>query len=61
MLWTRLIQFRQTSILLGQEFALDLYGDYEAKIKMLFKGQSPTTRHVSRIQKVVPDLLFVRA
>ena len=43
-----------------QEFALDLYGDYEAKIKMLLKGQSPTTRLVSRTQKVIPDLLSVR-
>ena len=60
MLWTRLIQFRQTSILLVKNLRWICLETMKQRSRFFLKGQSPTTRHVSRIQKVAPDLLSVR-
>ena len=41
-----------------QEALLYVFGDNEAVIKMIFKGRSPTMRHVSRTHRVALDWLF---
>ena len=41
-----------------QEALLYVFEDNEAVIKMIFKGRSPTMRHVSRTHRVAPDWLF---
>ena len=38
-----------------QEALLYIFEDNEAMIKMIFKGRSPTMRHVSRIHRVALD------
>ena len=43
-----------------QEAFLYLFEDTEAVIKMIFKGRSPTMRHVSRTHRVALDWLFDR-
>ena len=43
-----------------QEALLYVFEDNEAVIKMIFKGRSPTMRHVSRTHRVALDLLFDR-
>ena len=43
-----------------QEALLFVFEDNEAVIKMIIKGRSPTTRHVSRIHRVALDWLFDR-
>ena len=43
-----------------QEALLYVFQDNEAVIKMIFKGRSPTMRHVSRTHRVVLDWLFDR-
>ena len=43
-----------------QEALLYVFEDNEAVIKMIIKGRSPTTRHVSRTHRVALDWLFVR-
>ena len=41
-----------------QEALLYVFEDNEAVIKMIIKGRSPTTRHVSRTRRVALDWLF---
>ena len=41
-----------------QEALLYVFEDSEAVIKMIFKGSSPTMRHVSRTHRVALDWLF---
>ena len=43
-----------------QEALLFVFEDNEAVIKMIFKGRSPTMRHVSRTHRVALDWLFDR-
>ena len=43
-----------------QEALLYVFEDNEALIKMIFKGRSPTMRHVSRTHRVALDWLFDR-
>ena len=43
-----------------QEAFLYVFEDNEAVIKMIFKGRSPTMRHVSRTHRVALDWLFDR-
>ena len=43
-----------------QEALLYVFQDNEAVIKMIIKGRSPTTRHVSRTHRVALDWLFDR-
>ena len=43
-----------------QEALLYVFEDNEAVTKMIFKGRSPTMRHVSRTHKVALDWLFDR-
>ena len=43
-----------------QEALLYVFEDNEAVIKMIIKGRSPTTRHVSRTHRVALDWLFNR-
>ena len=43
-----------------QEALLYVFDDNEAVIKMIFKGRSPTMRHVSRTHRVALDWLFDR-
>ena len=43
-----------------QEALLYVFEDDEAVIKMIFKGRSPTLRHVSRTHRVAFDWLFDR-
>ena len=43
-----------------QEALLYVFEDIEAVIKMIFKGRSPTMRHVSRTHRVAFDWLFDR-
>ena len=43
-----------------QEALLYVFEDNEAVIKMIIKGRSPTTRHVSRTLRVALDWLFDR-
>ena len=43
-----------------QEALLYVFEDNEAVIKMIFKGRSPTMRHVSRTHRVALDWLFDR-
>ena len=43
-----------------KEALLYIFEDNEAVIKMIFKGRSPTMRHVSRIHRVALDWLFDR-
>ena len=43
-----------------QEALMYVFEDYEAVIKMIIKGRSPTMRHVSRTHRVVLDWLFDR-
>ena len=43
-----------------QEALLHVFEDNEAVIKMIFKGRSPTMRHVSRTHRVALDWLFDR-
>ena len=43
-----------------QEALLSVFEDSEAVIKMIFKGRSPTMRHVSRTHRVALDWLFDR-
>ena len=43
-----------------QEALLKIFEDYEAVIKMIIKGRSPTVRHVSRTRRVSLDWLFDR-
>ena len=43
-----------------QEALLYVFEDNEAVIKMVFKGRSPTMRHVSRTHRVALDWLFDR-
>ena len=43
-----------------QEALLYVFEDNEAVIKMIFKGRSPTVRHVSRTHRVALDRLFDR-
>ena len=45
---------------LHQEALLYVFEDNEAVIKMIIKGRSPTTRHVSRTHRVALDWLFDR-
>ena len=42
------------------EALLYIFEDNEAVIKMIIKGRSPTTRHVSRTHRVALDRLFDR-
>ena len=42
------------------ESKLYIFEDNEAAIKMIFKGRSPTMRHVSRTHRVALDSLFDR-
>ena len=42
------------------ESQLYIFEDNEAVIKMIIKGRSPTTRHVSRTHRVANDWLFDR-
>ena len=58
MVWTMLILFPQTCILLEKEALLYIFEDNEAVIKMILKGRSPTMRHVSRTHRVALDWLF---
>ena len=44
----------------GSSAMLYFFGDNEAVIKMIIKGRSPTTRHVSRTHRVAQDWLFDR-
>ena len=60
MIWTLLILFTQTSILLIRKALLYVFEDKEAVIKMIIKGRSPTMRHVSRTHRVALDRLFDR-
>ena len=43
-----------------QEAVLYVFEDNEAVIKMIFKGRSPTVRHVSRTHRVALEWLFDR-
>ena len=43
-----------------QEALLYVFEDYEAVIKMIIKGRSPTMRHVSRTHRVALDWWFDR-
>ena len=43
-----------------REALLYVFEDNEAVIKMIFKGRSPTMRHVSRAHRVALDWLFDR-
>ena len=43
-----------------QEALLFVFEDHEAVIKMIFKGRSPTMRHVSRTHRVALDWFFDR-
>ena len=43
-----------------QEALLNVFEGIEAVIKMIFKGRSPTMRHVSRTHRVALDWLFDR-
>ena len=43
-----------------QEALLYVFEDNEAVIKMIFKGRSPTLRHVSRTHRLALDWLFDR-
>ena len=43
-----------------QEALLYVFEDNEAMIKMIFKGRSPTLRHLSRTHRVALDWLFDR-
>ena len=43
-----------------QEALLYVFEEYEARIKMIIKGRSPTMRHVSRTHRVALDWLFDR-
>ena len=43
-----------------QEALLCVFEDNEAVIKMIFKGRSPTMRHVFRSHRVALDWLFDR-
>ena len=43
-----------------QEALLYVFEDYEAVIKMIIRGRSPTMRHVSRTHRVTLDWLFDR-
>ena len=43
-----------------QQALLFVFEDYEAVIKMIIKGRSPTMRHVSRSHRVALDWLFDR-
>ena len=42
------------------ESQLYIFEDNEAVIKMIIKGRSPTTRHVSRTHRVALDWLYER-
>ena len=44
----------------SQEALLYVFQDNAAVIKMIFKGRSPTMRHVSRTHRVALDWLFDR-
>ena len=44
-----------------QEALLYVFEDNEAVVKMIFKGRSPTMRHVSRTHRVALDWLFIRS
>ena len=59
MIWTMLILFPQTSNLLIRKLCCMCLKN-EAVIKMIFKGRSPTMRHVSRTHRVALDWLFDR-
>ena len=59
-IWTMLILFPQTSILLVRKLLLYVFEDNDAVIKMILKGRSPTMRHVSRTHRVALDWSFDR-
>ena len=56
MIWTMLILFPQTSILLVRK----LFFVFEDNEAVIIKGRSPTMRHVSRTHRVALDWLFGR-
>ena len=60
MIWIMLISFPQTSNLLTRKLCCMCVEDNEAVINMIFKGRSPTMRHVSRTYRVALDWLFDR-
>ena len=52
--------FPQTSNFRIKKLLLYVFEDIEVVIKMIFKGRSPTMRHVSRTHRVALDWLFDR-
>ena len=60
MIWTMLIFIPLHVNSSHQEALLYVFEDYEAVIKMIIKGRSPTMRHVSRSHRVALDRLFDR-
>ena len=60
MIWTMLILFPQTSILLVRKLCCQSLKTTTAVIKMIFEGRSPTMRHVSKTHRVGLDWLFDR-
>ena len=55
------VDYVPTNTLSSQgESQLYIFEDNEAVIKMIIKGRSPTTRHVSRTHSVALDWLFDR-
>ena len=57
LMWTTLSQAQNP---LTSMPCFNFFGDNEAVIKMIFKGRSPTMRHVSRIHRVALDWLCDR-
>ena len=61
MIWTMLILFPPTCILLARKLnLLYVFEDNGAVIKMIIKGRSTTMRHVCRTHRVALDWLFDR-
>ena len=60
MIYTKLIVFPQTSTLLVRKLCCMCLKTTKQVIKMIFKGRSPTMRHVSRTHRVALDWLFDR-
>ena len=51
---------KSTSGFASRSFVVCVFEDNEVVIKMIIKGRSPTTRHVSRTHRVALDWLFNR-
>ena len=54
------VDFMSSNVHSSRHEALYIFEDNEAVIKMIIKGRSPTTRHVSRSHRVALDCLFDR-